>query len=160
MSADPRRTGLSACSASAAQLNGGEYASRLGRGVCGWANEITPGAALVVLATAGLVYNIPAGRRVMLSQYCFAVETTGDNCQFEIGFTDQPNGAGTFTPLAPHKHVYTGAANAGITAFDQVIIPAEPISYAKGARSITFRVDANDATCTITVGWHGWWENE
>ena len=163
MSADPRRSGLGMCGAPMAQLNGGEYASRLGRGVCRWVNELVPGAAQVVITAAmapGLIYNIPADRRVMITQYCFAVETTNDNCQFEFGFTDQPNGAGTFTPLAPHKHVFTGAANAGITAFDQIIVPAEPISYARGARCITFRVDANDATCEITMGWHGWWENE
>ena len=96
----------------------------------------------------------------MVTQYCFAVETLNDNCQFEFGFTDQPDGAGTFYGLGPHKHVYTGAANAGITSFDQDIRPAEPISYAAGARCITFRVDANDAACEITVGWHGWWELE
>ena len=123
-------------------------------------NTFFSGAVTSWAMAPGLVYNIPAGRRVMLTQYCFAVETTGDDCQFEIGFTDQVDGAGTFTPLAPHKHVFTGAANAGITSFDQIIVPAEPISYAAGARSITFRVDANDATCEVTVGWHGWWEIE
>ena len=147
-----------------AALDGGEYASRQGHGVCRWVNEFVPGAAQVVITAAmapGLIYNIPAGRRLMLSQYCFAVETTGDDCQFEIGFTDQPGGAGAFTPLAPHKHVYTGAANQGITAFDQDIRPAEPISYTRmGARSVTFRVDANDASCEITVAYHGWWEHE
>ena len=146
-----------------AMIDGGEYAARMGHGVCRWVNELVPGAAQVVVTTAmaaGLTYNIPAGRRLMVTQYCFAVETTGDNCQFEFGFTDAVDGGGTFYPLGPHKHVYTGAANQGRTAYDQDIRPAEPISYAAGARCVTFRVDANDAACEITMGWHGWLEDE
>jgi hypothetical protein len=153
---DPRRTGLG-CSAEQSQIAGGEYAARQGRGLCGWANEKVPGAAQVVLADAGLIYNIPAGRRVMVTQWCYAVETTSDDCQFEFGYVDA---GGTFRALGPHKHVYTGAANTGRTAYDQDITPAEPVSYAAGARRITFRVDANDAACEITMGWHGWWEYE
>ena len=160
ISRDPRRTGLGCC-AEMAMIDGGEYATRMGHGLCGWANDVIPGAAQVVLNNVGLIYNIPAGRRVMVAQYCYAVETTGDDCVFEFGYTDQPNGAGTFFPLGPHKHVYTGAANQGRTAFDQDIGPPPAlIRYAAGARCITFRVDANDAACEITVGWHGWWELE
>jgi hypothetical protein len=161
-SMDTRRTGLG-CAAEQAMLNGGEYASRMGRGVCRWVNEMIPGAAEVVITAAmapGLIYNIPAGRRLMLSQYCIAIETTGDDCQFELGYTDQVDGAGTFTPMMPHKHVFTGAANQGLIDYEQPITPAEPVSYAAGARCITFRVDANDAACEITVGWHGWWGTE
>jgi len=159
MSMDPRRTGLGPATPWA-QIDGGEYASRLGRGVCGWANEVTPGLNPIVLTTASLVYNIPAGRRIMIAQYCYAVETASDNCQFEFGWCDGADGTGTFHPVGPHKHVYTGASNTGRTAYDQDISPAARISYAQGARSITFKVDANDANCEITVGWHGWWEPE
>jgi hypothetical protein len=146
------------------QIDGGEYATRQGRGVCGWVNEIIPGAAQIVLTTAMapiLTYNLHPGTRVMVVQYCYALETVNDNCQFEFGYTDQADGAGTFYPLGPHKHVWTGAANAGRTAFDQDIGPPPAmIRYSAGARCITFRVDANDATAEVTMGWHGWWENE
>ena len=161
-SVDPRRTGLGCC-AEMSQITGGEYAARQGRGVCGWVNELIPGAALIVVTPAMapiLVYNLIPGTRVMITQYCYAVETTGDNCQFSFGFTTGVDATGVFRPLGPHKHVFTGAANAGRTAYDQEIMPAEPVSYAAGARSITFQVDANDAACEITMGWHGWWENE
>ena len=144
-------------------LDDGLAATRAGDGVCGWVNELVPDAAEVVITTAmaaNLTYNLSQGERVMVTQYCFAVETTGDDCQFEFGYTDQADGAGTFYPLGPHKHVYTGAANAGITSFDQEITPPEPITYSSGARCITFRVDANDVACEITVGWHGWSEVE
>ena len=135
-------------------------AAREGRIMCGWANEITPGAALTVLTTAGLVHDLVPGNRVMCTQYCYAVETTGDNCQFEFGWCNGLGGTGVFHPIGPHKHVFTEAANQGRTAFDQDMYPAAPVSYAAGARSITFRVQANDANCQITVGWHGWMEDE
>ena len=137
---------------------------RDGGTVCGWANEITPGAALVVLTPAtapGLVFNLVPGNRVMIVQYCYAVETASDNCQFEFGWCEGADGTGVFHPVGPHKHVYTGASNQGRTAFDQDIGPPPAvISYAAGARSLTFRVDANDASCEITVGYHGWVEDE
>ena len=155
-SSDPRRTGLGCC-AEMSQIDGGEYAVRQGHGVCGWVNEKIPGAALVVLTDAGLIYDIPVGRRVMVTQYCYAVETTGDDCQFEFGYVDA---GGTFRGLGPHKHVFTGAANAGRTSYDQDIRPPMVIAYSAGARRVTFRVDANDAACEVTVGWHGWWEDE
>lgn len=156
---DPRRTGIRAA-VEWAQIDGGEYASRQGRGVCGWVNEAVPGAAQIVLNTGSLTYNIPEGRRIMVGQYCYAVESINDDCQFEFGWTTAVDGGGTFFPVGPHKHVYTGAANTGRTSFDQDIKPAARISYAAGARCITFRVNANDGAAVITVGWHGWWEED
>ena len=138
----------------------GIVASRAGQFACAMANEITPGAALVVLTTPGLVFNLVPGNRCMMTQYCFAVETVNDDCSFEFGWCNGANATGVFHPIGPHKHVYTGAANQGITAFDQNIHPAMPVSYAWGARSITFRVQANDANCEITVGYHGYIEDE
>ena len=159
MSIDPRRTGAGAAILMA-QIDGGEYAAKQGHGVCGWANEVTPGLNPIVLTNAQLVYNVPQGRKVMVTQYCYAVETASDNCQFEFGYTTGADGTGTFYPQGPHKHVYTGASNTGRTAYDQDIHPPMVLAYSKGVRSITFRVDANDANCEITVGWHGWWEEE
>lgn len=156
-SLDPSKSGIGPA-APWAMLDAGEWAVRQGRHVCGWINEKTPGAALVVLTDAGLVYNLRPGTAVFISQFCYAVETASDDCQFEFGYTTEANGAGTFVPLAPHKHVYTGAANLGRTAFDQDIRPFIMVTYESGARSITFRVDANDASAVITVGFGGWWE--
>lgn len=156
MSFDPRQSGIRAA-VEWAQVDGGEFASRQGRGVCGWINEKVPGAAQVVLTDETLIYRLRAGQVVFVSQYCFAVETTSDDCQFEFGYIDS---LGAFVPRGPHKHVYTGAANSGRTAYDQDIAPAMRLAYSDGVRTITFRVDANDASCEITCGWHGWWEEE
>jgi hypothetical protein len=144
-------------------IDDGLAATRAGRGVCKWVNALTPGAAEVVLTTAMaplLTYNLSPGERVMVTQYCYGVDTTSDDCDFEFGYTDQPDGAGTFYPVGPHKHIATGAANQGRESYDQEITPPEAVKYADGARCITFRVDCNDASCEVTMGWHGWSEDD
>jgi hypothetical protein len=144
-------------------LDDGLAATRAGNGVCKWVNELVPGAAEVVVTTAMaplLTYNLSEGERVMITQYCYGVDTVSDDCDFDFGYTDQADGAGTFYPTGPHHHIATGAANQGRESYDQEIVPAEPVAYSSGARCITFRVDANDAGCQVTMGWHGWSENE
>lgn len=138
----------------------GLYWQRQGNGVCKYLNDNTPGVAQIVLTAAGLVYNLAAGTAIFITQYCYAVESVNDNCIFEFGWCDAADGGGTFTPIGPQKRVYTGAAWQGRTAFDQDVLPAGRFAYSDGVRSITFRVDANDASAVITVGYHGWWEPE
>jgi hypothetical protein len=159
MSRDPRRTGLSAA-APWTQIDGGEYAMRLGRGICKYLNNATPGVNWQVQTAASILHNIAPGTVVFVGQYCYGVETVSDSGDFEFGYTDQPDGAGTFTALGPDKHVYTGGAQAGRTSVDQDIRPAGAIRYSDGARCVTFRMKGNDAGAQLTVGWHGWWEPE
>jgi len=144
----------------------GLAATRAGNGTCHWINAITPGAAQTVLTNGpagdqpGIYYNIQEGRQVALTMFCFGVNTLNDDCDFELGYTSGANGGGTFTPLTPQFNVTTGAAREGRATFDKLITPPLVAKYSDGVRSITSRVDANDAGCQITVAWHGWVENE
>ena len=53
----------------------------------------------------------------------------------------------------------TGATAQGKLDADITIEPPlGPLRYSDGIRSITIRVNANDAGCTINTGWHGWKE--
>ena len=81
MSVDARRSGAGPVLAMT-QIDGGEYAARHHRGVCGWVNDLVPGGAEIVLTSASLVYNIPEDHRVMLTQYCYGVNTVSDSCRF------------------------------------------------------------------------------
>ena len=93
--------------------------------------------------------------------YIEFMDNDANDLRYDVNSTTgYVDAGGTFHGLGPHKHVFTGAANTGRTAFDQDIDPPMVIRYSAGARRITFRVDANDATCQITVGWHGVWLNE
>ena len=131
-----------------------------GQGLTKWVEDKTPGATQVVLTDASLVYNLARGMQVMIRQVCYGIHTVSDNCTFEVGYTTQPNGAGAFTPIAKHTYVVTGNTPTGRESHDIILRPPIRVRYCDGARSITVRVDANDATCEICIGWQGWWEDE
>ena len=107
----------------------------------------------------GIYYNLRAGDVVFITQYRVSLTTLSDDVTWELGYTDAANGGGTFRPVTCEYHVATGAANSGIVPAYFVIDPPIRITYAQGARSITFRVTTNDAGATITAAYHGWVEN-
>ena len=130
--------------------------------VCRWANNITPGAVETVLTTApappqpGIYYNLAAGDIVMVTQMCVELWTVSDSLAWELGYTTGVAGTGTFYPVTP-KFIYkTGAAATGFDGVQIAITPPGPVRYSAGARSITFRVTANDAAAEITITWHGY----
>jgi len=128
---------------------------------------VTPGAAQTVLVNGpaaggqpGVYYNLASGQQVLIREICFGVNTVNDDCYFELGHTDGTNGTGTFRPITSRFHVATGAAREGRATIDRDMSPPPCLKYSGGVRSITFRVDANDAGCQITAAWHGWTESE
>ena len=109
----------------------------------------------------GIYYNLSSGEQVFVSQFCYGVLTASDSCTFEIVSTDAANGGGNVTARTLERHIATGATNTGKLDQDlDIIPPLGPLKYSAGIRSITVRVNANDAAATINVGWHGWVEDE
>jgi len=106
----------------------------------------------------GIYYNLVEGEIVFITQYRVNLTTLSDSATWELGYTDAANGAGTFRPLTCEYHLATGAANSGIVPAYFVIDPPLRVTYAMGARSITFRVTTNDAGATVTAAYHGWRE--
>ena len=143
----------------------GMAAVRRGTDIGRWINDKVPGASETVLTDGpagdqpGIYYNLAEGETVYITQFVYGITTVSDDCAFELGFTDAVNGGGTFQPFTPHRHVFTPAARSGFQDADIQISPPRRVAYADGARSITFRVDANDAACEITCGWHGFRES-
>lgn len=131
-------------------------------GICRWINDKVPGATEVVLTDAaagdqpGIYYNLQEGEIVVITQMCIELTTPSDDVVYELGYTDAVAGGGTFQPITPKRVYSTGANNQGFEGIEFTIIPPEPVRYTDGARSITFRVDCNDAGTTITPAWHGY----
>lgn len=130
-------------------------ASVRGNRLMGLANDITPGAGLQILTTAGLIYDLAPRERVLCTRFNFGVETVSDDCAFEIGWVDVN---GHFHAWSSEHHVATGAALSGSTSYERDLYPPASITYEDGARRITFRVEPNDASCEISLGWQGWKE--
>ena len=109
----------------------------------------------------GIYYNLQPGEQVFISQLCYGLVTASDSCTYELGTTDAANGGGSFTARTLERHIATGASARGRQDEDITMDPPlGPLRYSAGIRSITFRVNANDAGATINVAWHGWRENE
>jgi hypothetical protein len=126
---------------------------------CKWVNDKVPGAAETILTDAGLVLNLVAGRVYKISQICMELTTASDEVVFELGYTDEPNGAGTFTPVGPKEVYATGVGFTGFSGVTLTYTPAIPFVYEENVKeSVTLRVDCNDAGATITPGFHGYYK--
>lgn len=132
------------------------HAALNGYTVCGFVNEIDPGAAQVVLTNPALVYNLNPGEVVMITGFCMELIDTSDNVRYELGYTSQPGGEGTFHAVTPARYVRTGANVSTFQGSTTEIYPPAAVKYSDGARSITFRVDCGGAGTTITPAWHGY----
>jgi hypothetical protein len=133
------------------------------RRIGGHVVKYTPGAALVVLTEAlfaGVSHNILEGQIAVVTQIHYGIHTLNDNCHFEIGWTDAVDGGGAFTVLVPMFDYHTAAAQSGAITQGETFFPPPAVWYRDGARSITFRVDANDAGCEIVAHWHGFYITE
>lgn len=121
-----------------------------------WVNDKTPGTTeALVLTDSTLVYNVSAGERVMITGFDYTLDTASDNCGFELGYTDEADGAGTFTALTGHHHLTTGTNKSYRGEEHDSPVPPLVADGFNGARSITFRVEANDTNATISCGWDG-----
>ena len=135
-------------------------AARLGSGIHKWVNDKVPGDASVVLTDATLYYNIPAGHQVLITQLFLGIETVSDDCHSDMVSCDAVAGGGTPTAISGHFHIFTGANLVGTEDKEREFIPPILVKYSDGARSISVRVDANDASTVVTTGWMGWVEAE
>ena len=135
-------------------------AAREGRALVRWANNVTPGASEVVLTDTTLIYDIPIGKQVIVTQICHGLTSFSDSCVFTLVACSEPNGAGAVTDLNHDMNIASGSAIAGTQVYHYRLRPPICVKHKDGHRSISFQVTANDASATITVGWHGWYEDE
>lgn len=139
------------------------WSSLQGNSVCRWVEDKTGvNAAPTVLTDGpaagqpGIYYNLSEGDIVMVTTFCMELTTQSDQVAYSIGYTDAANGAGTYTQMSPTRVLNTGASASGFQGTTTEIIPPGRVRYADGARSITYRVQTNDANAAITPAWHAY----
>lgn len=159
VSIDPRQSGLGAA-APHMLLRGGEQVAREGRAIRKFVNDLTGVGAAEVIALAAVLYNIPAGRRILISQLVLGLHTQSDNIHVEVGFTNVINGGGAFTPLTVQYDIHTGNVQAAPLSAEYNLYPLVIAEYSMGARCVALRVTANDVNAEMTLCWAGWWEFE
>jgi len=136
----------------------GAQVARDGRVVGRSVENFVPGAAITVLPDTA--YNLRIGQQVLICSFSWGVGTSSDDCKFELGWCDAPDGGGTFHKLGVHRHCYTAMAHPYRLNELVEFKPPHIARWSDGARSVAIRVDANDASCEICCSWRGWVESE
>lgn len=154
----PRR--LAGASQPTHRSNDAAEHARQGSAVIGWVNEKTGIGTNTILTDATLVYNLRLNERVCIVLMLYGLASGSDDAHVEIGYTDQADGAGSFTPLSSYRHFATGQSLDGFLEQPEVFGMPRACAYSQGARSVTFRVTANDTDAEITLEWSGWIETE
>lgn len=105
----------------------------------------------------GIYYNILFEQTVYLSQICCQITSPNGGARFELGYTDQQDGGGKFTPVTPIYRIKTGE----IFGLPMIQTFSPPITILGGqAQSTTARVKTDAIGDKIMVAWTGWFEGE
>ena len=133
-------------------------AAREGRGFCQKLNKKTGiNAAVTVLTDAGLLRTTAAGYRDVIPCFYVNVNTDSDWVEFEIGYTVNADGSGTFTPLTSLFRVESGPSRVG-TPPSVTNFPVPIIIDNDDGGAWTVRAQTNDAGASVTFGINGWRE--
>jgi hypothetical protein len=135
-------------------------AVREGRCIDGWINGGTTYSSQTVLTDAGFVANVPQGERLIITDFSMALNTASDWLHVEFGYTDQEDGAGTFTPLTRKYIIKTGSNATRENPFVVDFTVPLCVKYANGARSFTARVQTKDDNAEVYIGFRGWHEKD
>lgn len=140
-------------------------AGATGRQIRRWVSAKVPNSTLVVLSDApagdqpGIYYNLSEGELVFITHFTYGLDTVADDCTYELVACSAVAGGGTAIPLTAKVRIVSGAAIAGhLQQHDNLARSPIAVPYSAAALSISIRVDANDASTSITCGWMGYSE--
>lgn len=111
---------------------------------------------LTVITDVGFIHVIPENKATVIKSVYLHMMTPSDEAHVQMGYTENADGTGTFTPLDGNMHLETPAAvvNMGTPA----PLYLDPPIYVKDTqgKAITCRIIANDAAAEISVCCRGW----
>ena len=110
-----------------------------------------------ILTAAGSFVNLTENQIIAIESLFFAVYTSLDEVNFEIGYTDQIDCAGTFHALGPRFPISTDSlTNSGqIQSFENPVV----LRYSSGVRCVCWRTTAIDTNAEYSVSFSGYWVN-
>ena len=137
-------------------LTPAEYAAKRGNGLHKWVDAKTASGALQVLTDATLYHDLEEGEVVMIKNMSFILESVSDDCTFEVVSCAGAAGTGDATQLCAKRHMYTASARDELASQQVDFVPPIRVAYADGALSISGRINANDSSAVISIGWMGY----
>ena len=96
--------------------------------------------------------NLVQGDSLLLTQFCYGVDTAAHGCLFEFGYC---NADGTFFPVTPRMSHYAGATRQGFEHQMCAWTPPVKIAYGTGIVRITARIQVDDVNAEITIAYAG-----
>ena len=139
--------------------NPGLSAAREGRTWCGWVNAKTGIDTEAVLTDSTFIQEIPVGKRLVTTCFYMYVSTASDWATAKFVTTANADGSGAITVKTVTFRIDTGAAVALSTPSMVTLDPPLIVTSADGG-ALTAQVQGNDAAAALTLGFHGWEEDD
>lgn len=138
----------------------GLRAARQGRAIHKHIMEDTVTAAFVVQTAAGIYFNIPSGKQVVVVNINVGCDDSDEFAAAYLVGCDAVAGGGTPTQFHAEIHDHVGDKKQGHGHIDEDINPPVVIKYSDGHRSVSMAVKATDTNTVVEYGWMGWVEDE
>ena len=139
--------------------NPGLSAAREGRAFCGWVNAKTGIATEAVLTDSTFIQAVPIGKRLVMTCFYMYCSTASDWVTAEFCTTANADGSGVITVKSPEFRIDTGATVALSTPTLVHLDPPLIVTTDDGL-ALTAQVQGNDAGAALTLGIHGWEEDD
>ena len=139
--------------------NPGLSAAREGRAFCGYVNAKTGIDTEAVLTDSTFIQVIPIGKRLVMTCFYMYVSTASDWATAEFVTTANADGTGAITVKTPEFRIDTGAA---VALGTPTLVHLDPPLVVTGddGQALTAQVQGNDAAAALTLGMHGWEEDD
>lgn len=128
------------------------HGARRGNSYHTFVNDKTLSGSQQTLTDATLVINLSEGTQALILEMCYTIESVADDCEFEVVAASLADGAGSITTLHGHDHKWTPAALSGSESGHREFRPPILVKYSTGYRSVTMRVNGNDASIVVSCG--------
>lgn len=134
-------------------------AAREGRTFHGYVNAKTGIDSEAVLTDSTFLQEIKEGKRLVMTCFYMYLSTVSDNVTVEWVTTENADGSGAITVHTVKFRIDTGAALAqmapNIVQFDPPLVVSRDHGQALSAQVL-----GNDASAALTLGFHGWEEED
>lgn len=138
----------------------GLRAARQGRSIHKHVVGDTVTSAFVVQTAAGIYFDIPAGKQIVVVSINVGCEDADEFAATYLVGCSASAGGGDATQFHAEIHEHVGDKKQGKSHVDDDIYPQVVIKYSDGYRSVSMAVKATDTATVVDYGWTGWVEDE